>query len=677
MVNEQPVAVKIFSSHQKQYFQNERDIYTLPMMDSPSLLTYFGCDERHTMEDNVEYLLVLSLAPLGCLQDFLVENTTSFNVFCKMAKSVARGLSHLHTEIRKGELIKPCVCHRDLNSRNILVKADLSCCICDLGFSLKTFGSRYEYRGEMTLAETKSINEVGTIRYMAPEVLEGAVNLRDCESALKQIDVYSLGLVLWELCTRCYELYPSEQAVPIYKTAYEEEIGTHPSFEDMQVLVSRRKARPLFLPCWGGQTAAAKIARETCEDCWDHDAEARLTALCVEERLQEMSTLSPNINRCTSPPLSTKNLIVPITSPTSSNNPIPNGVSVTVSIDSNQGHSSSTSSPSSATSVESTANVKSYKNRDINQKQLQPYQGRNLCLERNLTPQNPASIQQLVERSSKHSTDIAAEFLEDDVFVEEYLTRTIITSPTSTQQHSMGEGFPKKNNYEPVIKTGKSGKGWNEVRSMIQKTLFSRDGSFSSLNNEESDMGSHKQHNLNKLNRNVHVNLIDEFNSAENGFKSNTTLFTAAVIPTRPNNLDLSTNNNHEQNADKQNVNSVGNKNNFKLYKKPPGDNTNQKFTVINSTGPRIVVSKSANAVKNLNSNSRESIIDDRQLKRQRSLEVFRDVFGPKGSVERLRDPSQRVKTPGDVPPSVRKVRASKTLSLYDDRMMYPSGNPI
>ena len=42
---------------------------------------------------------------------------------------------------------------------------------------------------------------------MAPEVLEGAVNLRDCASSLKQIDVYALGLVLWEIASRCHDLY--------------------------------------------------------------------------------------------------------------------------------------------------------------------------------------------------------------------------------------------------------------------------------------------------------------------------------------------------------------------------------------------------------------------------------------------------------------------------------------
>jgi bone morphogenetic protein receptor type-2 len=42
MVNEQPVAVKIFSAHNRQYFLNEKNIYTQPFMESPALLTYFG-----------------------------------------------------------------------------------------------------------------------------------------------------------------------------------------------------------------------------------------------------------------------------------------------------------------------------------------------------------------------------------------------------------------------------------------------------------------------------------------------------------------------------------------------------------------------------------------------------------------------------------------------------------
>lgn len=43
--------------------------------------------------------------------------------------------------------------------------------------------------------------QVGTRRYMAPEVLEGAINFQ--RDAFLRIDMYAVGLVLWELVSRC------------------------------------------------------------------------------------------------------------------------------------------------------------------------------------------------------------------------------------------------------------------------------------------------------------------------------------------------------------------------------------------------------------------------------------------------------------------------------------------
>ncbi|GLH05419.1 Receptor protein serine/threonine kinase [Gryllus bimaculatus] len=284
------VAVKIFPAHHRQYYLNERDIYCLPFMDCPALLSYYGCEERPSVEGGLQYLLVLSYAPNGSLQDYLRSHTLDCATFCRMAQGVARGLAHLHTDVRKGDKVKPCVSHRDLNTRNILVTNDLGTVLCDLGFAMKLQGSKYFCNGETQHAETKSINDVGTLRYMAPEVLEGAVNLRDCESSLKQIDVYALGLVLWELATRCSDLYQPNAEVPPYRLPFEAEVGHHPTFEQMQGLVTRHKARPLFPETWW-DWAGVRLLRETVEDCWDQDAEARLTALCVQERLSELPGL--------------------------------------------------------------------------------------------------------------------------------------------------------------------------------------------------------------------------------------------------------------------------------------------------------------------------------------------------------------------------------------------------
>lgn len=45
------------------------------------------------------------------------------------------------------------------------------------------------------------LTQVGTRRYMAPEVLEGAINFQ--RDAFLRIDMYAMGLVLWELVSRC------------------------------------------------------------------------------------------------------------------------------------------------------------------------------------------------------------------------------------------------------------------------------------------------------------------------------------------------------------------------------------------------------------------------------------------------------------------------------------------
>ncbi|CAN7980221.1 unnamed protein product [Ixodes pacificus] len=285
-LNDRTVAVKIFAQHHHLYYANEKDIYKLFRMDYPFLPRLIGADERVGPEGRREWLLVLTYAPRGSLQSQLRKGTTDWAGLCRMAQSITRALAFLHGE----EKNKPCIAHRDLTSQNVLVKDDGSCMLCDFGFAIRISGSKYIRNGEEQHAETNSLAEVGTLRYMAPEVLEGALNLRDCESSLKQVDVYALGLILWEIATRCSDLYQGMN-VPEYKMPYEAEVGVHPSTEQMQVLVARHKARPLFPDIWKASNPAVRALKETIEDCWDQDAEARLTAVCVEERLNELPML--------------------------------------------------------------------------------------------------------------------------------------------------------------------------------------------------------------------------------------------------------------------------------------------------------------------------------------------------------------------------------------------------
>lgn len=113
---------------------------------------------------------------------------------------------------------------------------------------------------------------------MAPEVLEGAINFQ--RDAFLRIDMYAFGLVLWELVSRCTaadgEADPSAGNVsrlsselhsltfgtlagPVdeYMLPFEEEVGQHPSLEDMQEVVVHKKLRPCLRDCWQKHTVAS------------------------------------------------------------------------------------------------------------------------------------------------------------------------------------------------------------------------------------------------------------------------------------------------------------------------------------------------------------------------------------------------------------------------------------
>lgn len=289
-LHEEEVAVKIYNACHRQYYFNEKYIYSLPHMEHANLLKFYGAEERLVQEGNMQYLIVLSYIKDGTLMNYLKNNTVDWNTMCKMCHSLAKGLAHLHSDSGTSDNTKPTVAHRDFNSRNILVKPDLCCVIADLGFCMSTRGSKLIHKGHTENAEQTSLTDVGTLRYMAPELLDGAVNLRDCEASLKQIDMYSFGLVMWEIASRCSDLYQG-CPMPEFTLPFHAEVGSHPTFEEMQLLVSRNKVRPKFPEVWKDYNPAIRALKETIEECWDHDAEARLTALCVEERIIEMNVL--------------------------------------------------------------------------------------------------------------------------------------------------------------------------------------------------------------------------------------------------------------------------------------------------------------------------------------------------------------------------------------------------
>eukprot|EP00092_Neocalanus_flemingeri_P016242 GFUD01017585.1.p1 GENE.GFUD01017585.1~~GFUD01017585.1.p1 ORF type:complete len:563 (+),score=139.63 GFUD01017585.1:290-1978(+) len=272
------VAVKIFPLQDKQSWFAEQEIYNLPQMNHENILKFMGVDKRGE-NLQVEFWLVTSFHEHGSLCDFLKNNIIDWDDLVKISLSMARGLAHLHGEIssNKGSGIKPAIAHRDFKSKNVLIRSDMTACIGDFGLAL-------QFRPNEVVGDTHG--QVGTRRYMAPEVLEGAINFS--RDAFLRIDMYACGLVLWEIATRCTVVEtPSD-----YKLPFEAEASPHPSLEEISDLVVTKKVRPEFRKAWRGHPALS-ILCETIEECWDHDAEARLSSSCVVERLQHMKMSGP------------------------------------------------------------------------------------------------------------------------------------------------------------------------------------------------------------------------------------------------------------------------------------------------------------------------------------------------------------------------------------------------
>lgn len=148
IIDDQFLAVKVFAAHHRTYFLNEHEMYKLSGENSALLKCYGGGEYAMAAGGPTDYLLLLSLEQ-ECLQEYLKNNTVDLATLSKMSLGVAKGLAHLHTDLGK-----PCIAHRDVNTRNILVRTDLTCCICDLGLAVAPRGT-----------ENKSLSEAGKILY--------------------------------------------------------------------------------------------------------------------------------------------------------------------------------------------------------------------------------------------------------------------------------------------------------------------------------------------------------------------------------------------------------------------------------------------------------------------------------------------------------------------------------
>merc|ERR1712226_27138 len=264
------VAIKIFNSRDEESWKRETEIYNTVLLRHDNILGYIAADIA-TRNGMTCMWLITHYHMHGSLYDYLNLHTLDIHQMCLLAYSAISGLVHLHTEIF-GLQGKPAIAHRDMKTKNILVKKNGQCCISDLGLSVL-------HSTESNRLDISFNRRVGTKRYMAPEILDETMSQTSFD-AFKQVDIYAFGLVLWEIARRMI----LNGFVEDYQPPYYEKLHQDPPFEEVRKVVCEEKYRPVVPKTWYNDeylVVMAKLMRE----CWHVFPMARPTALRVKKTL--------------------------------------------------------------------------------------------------------------------------------------------------------------------------------------------------------------------------------------------------------------------------------------------------------------------------------------------------------------------------------------------------------
>ncbi|KAF8401308.1 hypothetical protein HHK36_012241 [Tetracentron sinense] len=170
------VAVKVFS---KQEYSDDvilsfrQEVSLMKRLRHPNVLLFMGA-----VTSPQRLCIVTEFLPRGSLFRLLQKNASRLDWRRRvhMALDIARGVNYLHH-------CNPPIIHRDLKSSNLFVDKNWTVKVGDFGLS------RLKRETYLTTKSGK-----GTPQWMAPEVLRN-------EPSDEKSDVYSYGVVLWELAT--------------------------------------------------------------------------------------------------------------------------------------------------------------------------------------------------------------------------------------------------------------------------------------------------------------------------------------------------------------------------------------------------------------------------------------------------------------------------------------------
>jgi len=172
----------------------EREMQTLIQLSHPNIIQLIG------LCVTTDVFLVTEFVEGGNLRTSLSDarDKLPWTLRCQLSIQCARALVYLHE--------KHNLMHRDLKSSNILIDKsgkDWVAKVCDFGLAREDTNQSAEFKASVAQLYTV----VGTSEWMAPEVALG-------QEYNKAADVFSFGIVLWEVATR---LRPPVRKPPLFK----------------------------------------------------------------------------------------------------------------------------------------------------------------------------------------------------------------------------------------------------------------------------------------------------------------------------------------------------------------------------------------------------------------------------------------------------------------------------
>lgn len=213
------VAVKRLHSHveEAEIPSFLKEIAILSQLKHPNIIQFLGA----SLDGDLS--LVTEFCGLGDLRSYLTKKSP-VDPFVKVsfALQVAEGLSYLHNQ-------QPPIVHRDLKCTNILISDDLQVKVSDFGLSNSD--------------NARSTNRLGTLNWLAPEVLRGTAKYS------AQADIYSIGMCMYEIASDGKSPYHDMMPLQIVRAIDESEKPIIP--EGCNPVLVR-----LMTACWADEAQA-------------------------------------------------------------------------------------------------------------------------------------------------------------------------------------------------------------------------------------------------------------------------------------------------------------------------------------------------------------------------------------------------------------------------------------